>query len=248
MSLPNISYTVDENKIYYNPLVETIVEYTTTDGLPIPIKSQYKSIFSSTYENGVGQWKWLDTGGTKYFTFSAVDEDECSKRLTSVKFPEGLKRIGGGSYYIDFFKSLQSIDFPSTLEYIGERCFLGFPSSMNLVIPKSVKTILKEAFVIFHNSNHYVIKSLTLEGNDFSGFDKQWIMNYTLNNFSCQNLTLSSNTFIPFDSLPFSNFRIENADEFKLYVPSPLLDTYKTADGWSDYSNVDNDCIHSIPE
>lgn len=220
-----------------------MVEYTTTDGQPIPITSLYKSIFSSTYENGVGQWKWLDNRGTKYFTFSTVDAQECAERLTSVKFPEGLKRIGGGEYFSDFFSNLQSISFPSTLEYIGEKCFLGFPDSINLIIPKSVKTIGNNAFVIENNPS-FVIKSLTLEGNDFSGFDKNWIQKMVINGFSCQNLTLSSDTFISFDSLPFSDFRIQ--EDTNIYVPSALLNTYKTADGWSDYATEDLDIIQAI--
>ena len=225
VSLPNVSYTADESKIYYNPIVYTI-EYTSTNGNIVEpdftstapfldVDGNSISIISNTYENGKGIIKL-----EKECYQIGQDAFQYCYHLNSIAIPDSVTTIGKGAF---FSCSLTGITIPDTVTTIGQGAFR---SCRNLTTVSLGNGITSIDITIFRYCSSLTVitipNSVTSIGERaFSDCSKL----LTINVLSENPPTLGSNTFygIPSDA--------------KIYVPSASLDGYKSADGWSTYAD-----------
>ena len=113
-----------ENWIIHIPEGIETIEYRAIDGI-----NCYQVVFPSTL-------KTIKSWNAFYRIYSG-----------SLIFPEGLETIGA---YFNA-KGLKTLTFPSTLRYIGERCFFGIDSLESIVFGEGLTTIGKNSFC--NNSN-----------------------------------------------------------------------------------------------
>ena len=91
--------------------------------------------------------------GTKYVNFQL----EYPRMLTSVTIPEGVVKIGGDAFAAA--ERLKAVKLPDSLEYIGDRAFVG-SALTSIAIPPHVKYIGVSAF------SGCKLESITLSGNE----------------------------------------------------------------------------------
>ena len=148
-SLPNVFYTVDENKVYFNPLVYTI-EYNSTDGKIVEPYSTSRmpfldtdgkniEILSNTYENGKGIIKLQK----ECYQIGRHAFQDC-KTLSSITIPNSVTSIN----YFAFSgcTSLTGITTPDSLTSIGNSAFFYCISLAKITIPNKVTSIEIGAF------------------------------------------------------------------------------------------------------
>ena len=207
MSLPNISYTVDENKVYYNPYVEPTqpndeIWYTSTDGNIVTPESTTPfldasgsniPIISNTYKNGKGIIKLekdcYHIGNDAFYGCTS---------LISLTIPNKVT-----SFYFSTFSSctsLTGITIPDSVTSISDYAFQNCTSLTGITIPDSVTTIGEGAF--------YGCSKLS-------------------------SITVLRKTPPTLNPVVFVNI----ASNAKIYVPSASKDAYKSAEMWSSYAS-----------
>ena len=176
---------------------------------------------------------------------------ECSK-LTFVTIPNSVTSIS----YSAFLKcsSLTSITIPNSVKSIGDEAFLKCSSLTSITIPNSVKSIGSSAFAICRLKSVTIPNSVTSIGSSaFSGclnltsvtigesvasigssafYDCPWITSIT-----CKAITPPTLGKDAFKGL---------SNTIPVYVPCGLEDTYKFADGWNSFSNIQEPPTYTI--
>lgn len=162
MSLPNVSYTVDENKTYYNPykLPEYTIEYTSTDGkVIVPKYSNYITtpfldadgneipIASNTYENGKGKII-LHKEPKTIIGFSGGGETDSwfigtTNKLESIAIPDSITTIGKCAFADTALKKIRISD---PITSIGGKAFYSCDELTHVVILNSVADVYGGAF------------------------------------------------------------------------------------------------------
>jgi hypothetical protein len=165
--------------------------------------------------------------------------------LDTIMLPEGLESIGDYTFYgctsmayctipqtvtsignsaFSHCLVLTSIVLPNNLTTLGEYAFSDCDNFSTINIPKSLKTIPNYCFQ--HSNSLSLIDlhdEITSIGN--GAFQNCTGLNYVV----CRRLlppTLGSSAFSGCSLLA------------KIYVPSQSVDVYKSASGWSNYSNI----------
>lgn len=117
--LPNVSHTVDANKVYYNPYdpsaePTTVIEYTTTD----------ESLIGAGYAHDTGsgnatseQVYFYDVKGNKLLVKSNTYANG-KGIITLIGIPTSFD-----SHYFVGYHKLKSVTFPETITKIGDYCF-----------------------------------------------------------------------------------------------------------------------------
>ena len=158
---PNVSLTVDNNAVHYNPYVlETMVvaKFNVTDtSNPTQIISQDAgSPFSEIEIDGVVQPSVVsaytfNTGGEHTVKYTLTDSTTIGdyafygcRSLTSIVIPSGVTSIGNRTFYN--CTSLTSCTIPSGVTSIGDYDFYGCSGLTSIDIPNSVTSIGYAAF------------------------------------------------------------------------------------------------------
>lgn len=166
--VPNVSYVVSTNGIYYEATVITSnneIWYTSTDdNIVTPYSTTVfgANIVSNTYENGKGIILFdgdVTTIGKSAFyncdnltsitildgvtTIGESAFDNC-KNLNSITIPNSVTTIGGYTFRNCY--RLTSINIPDGVDEIGMYTFLGCNNLTSITIPDSVTTIGESAF------------------------------------------------------------------------------------------------------
>ena len=257
--LPNVSLTVDNNTVHYNPWVETrvVAKFNVTDtSNPTPIGyNEHTSGFSAIEIDGVVQPSVVSA-----YTFSTTGEhtvkytltdptsigtdafNSCSS-LASVTIPSSVTSIGNAAF-IDC-SGLTSIVIPSGVTSIGNSAFNGCSGLTSIDIPNSVTSIGNQAFQSCSGLASVTIpSSVTSIGNAaFTSCFSLTSINIpsgvtSIGMFAfidCSGLTsvtVNATTPPTLDMFAFQN----NGVGRKIYVPSASVDAYKAAEGWSDYA------------
>ena len=147
------------------------------------------------------------------------------KGLSSVTIPNSVTSIGNGAF--SACSGLTSIDIPSGVTSIGDSTFYGCHSLTSIDIPSGVTTIGGGAFEFCSGLTSIDIPSgvTSIGEGAFNG---------------CRSLTsITIYATIP-PTLGSNAFYNTNCP---IYVPSASVNTYKSAEGWSDYASR----IQAIP-
>lgn len=146
--------------------------------------------------------------------------------MTSVTLPSTLTAINSSSFW--GCSSLSGVTLPNDLAYIGNDAFRGCSSLTSITIPDRVQTIGGLAF--------YQCTSLTtvIIGTGFTGTTNPGHSFQYCSNL--QTITVRATTPPTIDTFFFDSTPIANGNG-TIYVPSASVNAYKTATGWSTYSD-----------
>ena len=144
----------------------------------------------------------------------------CSS-LTSVTIPDSVTSIGLQAFC--YCSSLTSITIPNSVTSIGGAAFGGCSSLTSITIPDSVTSIGLQAFCYCSSLTSVTIPdSVTSIGNEAF--------------FGCSRLT-SVYCKAPTPPSGGNNMFSDNASGRKIYVPTALVEAYKSAERWSYYAS-----------
>ncbi len=163
--LPNVSLTVDNSEVHYNPYVPSFfcklilnngetVELEGSGELTSDMISDYKSTLVSA-EIGA---QCTSIGNAAFYNCSS---------LTSIVIPNSVTSIGERAFYS--CSGLTSIDIPNSVTSIGNNAFYGCSGLTSIVIPDSVTSIGIMAFSNCSSLTNCTIGSgvTSIDGNAF---------------------------------------------------------------------------------
>ena len=153
-------------------------------------------------------------------------EDEAFKGcsgLTSITIPNSVTSIG--DYAFQYCSSLTSIEIPNSITSIESGAFSGCNALTNITIPNSVTSIGGSAFFYCRDLTSVTIgNSVTSIGNcafkDCTGLASIYLLGETPSSIGDDNFTKS-----------------QYAD-ITLYVPTGAIETYRNADTWKNFQNI----------
>jgi len=152
-------------------------------------------------------------------SINAYTFDGCTN-LASVVIPQGVTSIGGKVF--NRCASLTGIELPNSLEYIESDLFNGCTSLASIVIPDEVKSIGTRAF-----QNCSSLISISLPASVKEIHDNAFL--------GCTGLT--SITVLPLTPPAGGKKMLYNTNNAPIFVASEALESYKTAQYWSDYAS-----------
>lgn len=158
-------------------------------------------------------------------------------------FPNEISHIQSYAFY--YCQSLETLEISDNIEEIEEAAFMGCTNLRKVIISDNVKTIRKSAFEDCINLTEVTLPSSLSELTTWMFKDCSSLVEITIPKSvtiissgafdGCNNLkriTLSSS--IP----PIINaYGYDLINDLKFYVPNEYIEAYKTAEGWSDYTD-----------
>jgi hypothetical protein len=146
--------------------------------------------------------------------------------MTSVILPSTLTAINSSSFW--GCSSLSGVTLPNDLTYIGNDAFRECSSLTSITIPDRVQTIGGLAFYECTSLTSVVIGT-GFTGTTNPGHSFQYCSNL-------QTVMVRATTPPTIDTFFFDSTPIANGNG-TIYVPSASVNAYKTATGWSTYSD-----------
>ena len=152
--------------------------------------------------------------------------------LETIDLPDGLKYIGAYAFYNCL--QLNNVTIPDGVETIGNQAFIYCEKFTDIVIPNSVKTIGDAAFYYLHDLKHVTIGS----GLEYAGYDAFYdYFNEVLESVTCY-APVPPAGYIDTDD-PDNMFENHQYNTATLYVPSSSLEAYKVANSWRKFKNIE---------
>ena len=161
--------------------------------------------------------------------------------LASVTLPDGLKTIGVSAFQQT---GLTSITFPKSLETINGYAFSESKLGGELTVPESVTVSSTSTFSKTNITSVVWNTDSDMGNNSFSGCMS--LQTVTVNNcgsidynafgMGCTVSTLVINMTTPPAIARESEFTATGIEH--IYVPAEAVDTYKAAEGWSNYADI----------
>jgi len=134
--------------------------------------------------------------------------------LNHVDFPSDLEYIGNGAFYNCGFRSFTQYDFPNSLKTIGDRAFADCSSLSSIVLPASVTSIGSSAFARCDLSSITIPENVTTIGSSaFEGNTKITSVTFPKNITFIGNKALQNTGIYILNCLPDpENLTIEYGD------------------------------------
>ena len=173
------------------------------------------TVVSNTYSNGKGVIKLsgdATTIGLRAFT-------GCTTLLT-ITIPDSVTDLG--AYAFRGCDHLTSINRIPNVTIIPDSCFSNCASLESITIPNSVITLENEAFHICSSLTSVIIPS------NVTTINSAFNMCEGLNSITCLPINPPSLN---------SKYSLYGTNECPIYVPASSVDTYKTANYWSEYAS-----------
>lgn len=263
MSLPNVSYITEENKTYYKQLNYQTIEYQTWSG---GIITPNDGAFLDANGNKLAIVKNIEIKSNDSHNIPAIMTIngklfEISKNafsnidnFWSINLPSSVQVIGEYAFancktinevFISkfitkipayCFQNCIGMQVPilsfdengnSSIIEIGEYAYDGCNALYNIEIPETITKIGKCAFRCQNNENDPLLyindrnTPLTIGEQAFSNYSKS--------------LNIECRAMIP---PAFEENTFENSNITIISVLPELVETYKSADGWSDYADI----------
>ena len=224
LAKPHVALTVDDNKVHYMPYTpQPHIEYTIECSYNVESLGEYDGWIINTEEsNAIDNISSLEIDGV-------VQQSIISAFTTTGEHTVRITFTGTTQIIDTTFRgcnSLTSTTIPNNVTNIGNFAFYQCYNLTSINIPNSVTTIGESAF-----GECGFLESATI-GNSIT-----YIGNYVFG--YCESLgsvTITSTT------PPQIGEEIFNYAPY-IYVPSDSVDTYKAAEGWSNYASY----IEAIP-
>ena len=233
--LPNVSLTVDNNMVHYNPYVEPIVAKfnvtSTTEPTQI-INDTRLTAFTNIEIDDVVQPEVVSA-----YTFSTTGEHTVKYTLadpttiywasfsrcvdmTNIELPNSVTNIGQDAFI--YCSGLTSVTMSTGVTSIGTTAFRSCYALTSIDIPNSVTSIGNRAFMYDSGLTSVVIPDgvTSIGGQAFmycSGLTS---------------ITIEATTPPTLGTDVFSD-----TNDCAIYVPSGSVDTYKAAENWSAYAS-----------
>ena len=162
----------------------------------------------------------------------------------AVRLGIGITSIGGGAFYNCY--SLASLTIPSSVTSIGENAFNNCYSLASLTIPSGVTSIGNNAF-----NNCYSLASLTIPSSVTSIGGGAFYYCYSLASLTIPSGVTSIGNSAFYSCYGVAEYHIKPTSvptggttmfssivsDCVIYVPTALLNSYKTATNWSTYAS-----------
>ena len=259
--LPNVSLTVDNNTVHYNPLVETkLVVYYDIQSISTPT-----TIFSN-YDNSV---KSIEVDGTLLDSVVTTYQfDSVGEHVIKYEFNNPTK-VGDTAPLFHQISDIKRVVIPNVFTSIGVNAFNGCYDLTSVTIPDSVTSIGIQAFYQCEKLTSIDIPSGVTSIGDYTFYrcnsltsctigssvaiigNSAFTQCYSLTSIdipsgvtsigsgafeSCTGLTsVTVNTTTP--PVLGGNAFEENASGRKIYVQSASVEVYKAATNWSTYAS-----------
>ena len=146
---------------------------------------------------------------------------------TEYTIPDSVTEIGNSAFALCY--SLNNITIPDSVTTIGKAAFLTCTRLTSITIPDSVTELGLQAFY-----NCTSLTSVTIPGSVTSIGNLAFAECSSLTSVYCKPITPpTANLYDIEEWIAFE----ENATNRKIYVPAESVDTYKAAEGWSNYAD-----------
>ncbi len=144
------------------------------------------------------------------------------KSLTSIVIPESVEKISDGAF--QYCENLEYVALNENLEILGGNAFYGCKKLKSIVIPNQIETLDG----VFHGCESLINVTLgsgidKIESNAFAG---------------CKSLAELNMLAVVPPIIEGDNFSNSNYMDMTVYVPDRSLETYRTADIWKNFWNI----------
>lgn len=209
--LPNVSHCIQQNDVHYNPYI------------PANVVKYYNQAIIESYKEGAYQNAQLY--GIKWESF--VDANGDSLTIVSHTFADGVGTVtfdGDIASFGDAFyeSEIEGVEIPRVTQ-ITEMAFYRDAYLTDVIIPDTVRSIGYNAFVMCNNLQEITLPSSVTSIGDYAFEDCSNLASVTV--LATTPPTLGTYTFG------------DNASGRKIYVPADSVNTYKAANGWSNYAS-----------
>lgn len=186
---------------------------------------------------------------------TSIEKDafEVCSSLTSIAIPNSVTSIGEHAF--GFCSSLTSITLPNSVRTIGDYGFVNCSSLTGITIPVNVTSISNGLFAWCSSLTGITISNSITSIGESAFYNCSNLTGITIPNSvtsigkeafnRCSNLaSLTVNSVTPPSLGEYAIPYKSNATKYtRIYVPVNSVDTYKHADGWSEYASQ----IEAIP-
>ena len=233
-----IEYKQIEPSIHNNK-----IWYTSSNGNVVTpyYKDFGANIISNEYNNGKGVITF-DGEVTMISDYAFFD---CSS-LTSVTIGDSVTTIGDDAFNDCY--SLTNVTIGDSVTTIGERAFFECSSLTSVTIPDSVTTIGNESFAYCNSLTSVTIGDSVITIGNYAFYGCVSLTSITIPNSvttigdgafdDCDDLTSVYCEATTPPALGGTYVFDSNGSGRKIYVPTASVETYKIADGWSEYADA----------
>lgn len=161
INLPNVSYTVDENKVYYNPIVtqpnNEIWYYTSNNAIanfsrmPSASESTYPFYDASSKKIAITSHTYTDKGIIQFNNDLAIykngNYEFTTNNLTKLSFPQSLTKFSGMPFLIYnniiYLQLISPLVVAITSETIDN---ISMSSNLQILVPSSLVESYKNTY------------------------------------------------------------------------------------------------------
>jgi|GEM_PF-3829388 len=224
------------------------IHYAAIDAMTCMVTADEDGEYEFTNTDVVIPASVTDPNTGKTYNVVAIDDEAfMQSNAVIITLPEGIVRIGDRAFSMGWGGgSVQSVNIPSTVKYIGQMAYMGLPlTEVNL--PDGIETVGRGAFATCEQLAKVTLPNSLVDTffDDGYGYMEQTAGLMPRAFSMCPNLTdVTSNIINPGVSEAFGDINPEAV----LTVPDGTIDKYvdvATADGWASFKVIRDHSGHT---